>query len=154
MKKLNILLIIAVLFNTVISCSEVIETNDVGDNHEVYEMRVYYTHEGKFDDILSRFENHTTKLFEKHGFTNVGYWTTTKRENITFADEFIFQNDGNKALVYIVSFKDMDARDNSWDNFINDPEWTKAYEESRVNGPIVRKIEQVFLSPTVFSNLK
>jgi len=48
----------------------------------------------------------------------------------------------------------MDARDNSWNNFINDPEWTKAYEESRVNGPIVRKIEQVFLSPTAFSNLK
>ena len=154
MKKLNILLIIAVLFNIVISCSEVIETIDVADNQEVYEMRVYYTHEGKFDDILSRFENHTTKLFEKHGFTNVGYWTTTKRDTITFADEFIFQNDGNKALVYIVSFKDMDARDNSWDNFINDPEWTKAYEESRVNGPIVRKIEQVFLSPTAFSNLK
>ena len=37
---------------------------------------------------------------------------------------------------------------------VNDPEWTKAYDESRVNGPIVREIEQVFLSPTVFSNLK
>ena len=48
MKKLNILLIIAVLFNSVISCSEVIETNDVGYNHEVYEMRVYYTHSGSF----------------------------------------------------------------------------------------------------------
>ena len=154
MKKLNILLIIAVLFNSVISCSEVIETNDVGYNHEVYEMRVYYTHEGKFDDILSRFENHTTKLFEKHGFTNVGYWTTTKRENITFADEFIFQNDGNKALVYIVSFKDMDSRNESWENFVNDPEWIRVYEESRVAGPIVEEIEQIFLNPTVFSNLK
>ena len=154
MKKLNILLILAVLFNSVISCSEVIETNDVGYNHEVYEMRVYYTHEGKFDDILSRFENHTTKLFEKHGFTNVGYWTTTKRENITFADEFIFQNDGNKALVYIVSFKDMDSRNESWENFVNDPEWIRVYEESRVAGPIVEEIEQIFLNPTVFSNLK
>ena len=154
MKKLNILLIIAVLFNSVISCSEVIETNDVADNHEVYEMRVYYTHEGKFDDILSRFENHTTKLFEKHGFTNVGYWTTTKRDSITFADEFIFQNDGNKALVYIVSFKDMDSRNESWESFINDPEWIRVYEESRVDGPIVEEIEQVFLNPTTFSNLK
>ena len=73
---------------------------------------------------------------------------------MSFADKFILQNDGNKALLYIVSFKDMDTRNNSWDNFINDPEWIKAFDESRVNGPIVREIEQVFLSPTVFSNLK
>jgi hypothetical protein len=33
MKKLNILLIIAVLFNSVISCSEVIETNNISANH-------------------------------------------------------------------------------------------------------------------------
>ena len=69
-------------------------------------------------------------------------------------DKFVFQNNGRDALVYIVSFKDMKSRDASWDNFINDPEWIKAFDESRVNGPIVREIEQVFLSPTVFSNLK
>jgi hypothetical protein len=56
-------------------------------------------------------------------------------------------------LVYIVSFKDMETRDESWDNFINDPEWVKVFEESRKNGPIVKEIEQVFLSPTIFSNL-
>ena len=77
-----------------------------------------------------------------------------KERSITFADEFIFQNDGNKALVYIVSFENMETRNESWDNFINDPEWTKAYEESRVDGPIVKKIEQVFLNPTTFSKLK
>ena len=154
MERLNILIIITVLFNSLISCNEVVQSDDIITNHQVYEMRVYYTHEGKFDDILSRFENHTTKLFEKHGFTNVGYWTTTKKDSMSFADKFILQNDGNKALLYIVSFKDMDTRNNSWDNFINDPEWIKAFDESRVNGPIVREIEQVFLSPTVFSNLK
>ena len=76
MKKI----ILTVLILTSLSCNETIPVEKEINNHEVYEMRVYYTHEGKFDDILSRFENHTTKLFEKHGFTNVGYWTTTKRE--------------------------------------------------------------------------
>ena len=47
----------------------------------------------------------------------------------------------------------MDTRDESWDRFINDPEWISVFEESRKNGPIVREIEQVFLSPTIFSNL-
>ena len=50
-------------------------------DHDIYEMRVYYTYDGKFNDIISRFENHTTKLFEKHGFNNVGYWTTLKKDS-------------------------------------------------------------------------
>ena len=36
----------------------------------VFELRTYTTHEGKLDDLLARFRNHTTKLFEKHGMTN------------------------------------------------------------------------------------
>ena len=122
--------------------------------HEIYEMRIYYTYEGRFDNILSRFENHTVKLFEKHGFTNVGYWTTDKKDSVSFADEFIFENGGKPALVYIVSFQNMDIRNKSWDKFINDPEWKKVYEESILDGPIVEKIEQVFLNPTNFSKLK
>ena len=137
----------------VISCSENDQKHVKDIDHDVYEMRVYYTYDGKFDDIISRFENHTTKLFDKHGFNNVGYWTTLNKDSISFADKFIFQNDGKEALVYIVSFKDMNARNESWDKFINDPEWISVFEESRKNGPIVREIEQVFLSPTIFSNL-
>ena len=150
MKKI----ILTVLILTSLSCNETIPVEKEINQHEIYEMRVYYTHEGKFDDILSRFENHTVQLFEKHGFTNVGYWSTAKRDSVSFADKFILQNEGKSALVYIVSFKDMETRNESWDNFINDPEWTKAYEESRVDGPIVKKIEQVFLNPTTFSKLK
>lgn len=48
----------------------------------------------------------------------------------------------------------MEFRDEAWSNFINDPEWKKVVNESTINGPIVKKIEQVFLNPTVFSNLK
>lgn len=155
MKKI----ILTVLILTLLSCNETIPVEKIPvekevDQHEIYEMRVYYTHEGKFDDILSRFENHTVQLFEKHGFTNVGYWSTAKRDSVSFADKFILQNEGKSALVYIVSFKDMETRNESWDNFISDPEWTKAFEKSRIDGPIVKKIEQVFLNPTNFSKLK
>ena len=140
MKKI----ILTVLILTSLCCNETIPVEKEINQHEIYEMRVYYTHEGKFDDILSRFENHTVKLFEKHGFTNVGYWSTAKKDSVSFADKFILQNGGNSALVYIVSFKNMETRNESWNNFINDPEWTKAYEESRVDGPIVKKIETSF----------
>ena len=62
MKKIIIIFSIALM---VISCNEN-DQKSVGDiDHDVYEMRVYYTYDGKFDDIIMRFENHTTKLFEK-----------------------------------------------------------------------------------------
>jgi len=150
MKRIIILFSIGLML---ISCSENDQKSVKDIDHDVYEMRVYYTYEGKFNDIISRFENHTIKLFDKHGFNNVGYWTTLKKDSLSFADKFIFQNDGKEALVYIVSFKDMDTRNESWESFINDPEWISVFEESRKNGPIVREIEQVFLSPTIFSNL-
>jgi hypothetical protein len=150
MKRIIILFSIGLML---ISCSENDQKSVKDIDHDVYEMRVYYNYEGKFNDIISRFENHTIKLFDKHGFNNVGYWTTLKKDSLSFADKFIFQNDGKEALVYIVSFKDMDTRNESWESFINDPEWISVFEESRKNGPIVREIEQVFLSPTIFSNL-
>ncbi len=40
----------------------------------VYELRVYHAYEGKLEDLLKRFREHTTKLFEKHGMKNVAYW--------------------------------------------------------------------------------
>ncbi|PYU08957.1 MAG: NIPSNAP family protein, partial [Acidobacteria bacterium] len=40
-------------------------------------MRTAYYHclEGKLPDLLKRFREHTTKLFEKHGMKNIAYWT-------------------------------------------------------------------------------
>ena len=146
--------LLSLLVLTFFSCLNNTSTENELNPHEIYEMRVYYTHDGKFDDILTRFKNHTVQLFEKHGFTNVGYWTTIKRDSVSFADKFILQNNGKSALIYIVSFENMEARNKSWDNFINDPEWIKVFEESRIDGPIVKEIEQVFLNPTDFSKLK
>ena len=32
----------------------------------VYEFRVYHTYEGKLDDLLRRFRDHTMRIFKKH----------------------------------------------------------------------------------------
>ena len=148
------LIILSLLFISCISKSKEVDVHNIlNKKNEVYELRIYYTHEGKFDDIISRFENHTTKLFERHGFTNVGYWTSQIREKPSFADE-ILNNKDQGALYYIVSFPNMEERDKSWDLFINDPDWNKVYNKSIEDGPIVSRIEQVFLNPTSFSKLK
>jgi hypothetical protein len=105
----------------------------------VYELRTYYTHEGKLDDLQARFRNHTTKLFEKHGMTNVGYWVPREQPN---------------TLIYVLSYPSKDAATKAWDGFRKDEVWIAARTASEANGPIVAKVVSVFMDPTNFSGLK
>ena len=96
-----------------------------------YELRIYHCEPGKLPDLEQRFRNHTRALFEKHGMTNVAYWTPTK--------------EGNQSLYYILKYKDRADRDRAWKNFIADPEWQAVQKKSEENGKIVAKVESVFL---------
>ena len=108
----------------------------------VFEIRTYYTHPGKLDALNARFRNHTVKLFEKHGMTNVGYWLPTDPPQ------------SENTLIYVLAHKDRDAAKKSWDAFRKDPDWLKVRTESEAQGPINTKIESVFLTPTDYSPLK
>src|ERR1039458_1013915 len=44
------------------------------DHGRVFELRTYTCNEGKLPDLLARFRNHTTRIFERHGMTNIAYW--------------------------------------------------------------------------------
>ncbi len=104
-----------------------------------FELRTYYAAEGKLDALNARFRDHTTKLFAKHGMTNVGYWVP-------------LENTENK-LVYLLSYPDKTARDKSWAAFQADPEWVAAKAKSEEGGKLVAKAENRFLSPTDFSTI-
>lgn len=97
-----------------------------------------YSSPGKLDALHARFRDHTTKLFEKHGMTNIGYWVP-------------LENPDNK-LIYILAYPSREARDKSWKAFQADPEWQKARKESEANGSLLSKPpEAVFLSATDYS---
>ena len=49
------------------------EARAADKDERVYELRTYYAAPGKLDALNARFRDHTCKLFEKHGMTNVGY---------------------------------------------------------------------------------
>lgn len=44
-------------------------------SERIFEMRTYTAHPGRLDALNARFRNHTMRIFEKHGMTNIGYWT-------------------------------------------------------------------------------
>ena len=43
-----------------------------GQDERVFEMRTYTATKGNLDGLNGRFRDHTLKLFEKYGMTNVG----------------------------------------------------------------------------------
>ena len=102
----------------------------------MFEIRTYTTEPGKLPDLLKRFRDHTTKLFEKHGMTNIGYWVPT--------DEPRSKN----TLIYILAHASRDAAKKSWDGFQHDPDWIKVRNASEANGKIVTKVESIYAEPT------
>lgn len=114
-----------------------------GDSkNRVFEIRTYTTEPGKLPDLLKRFRDHTTKLFEKHGMTNIGYWVPS--------DEPRSQN----TLIYVLAHGSRDAAKRSWDGFKSDPDWLKVRDASETNGKIVTKVESIYAAPTDFSAIK
>lgn len=97
----------------------------------LYEIRTYHCNEGKRPDLIARFQNHTTGIFEKHGMENIGYWLPTENEN---------------DLIYILAFPNKTARNLAWKDFIADDEWKTVAAASEANGKILTGIESEFMT--------
>jgi hypothetical protein len=96
-----------------------------------FEMRTYTVHEGKMPDLIQRFQNHTRTLFAKHGIESVAY--------------FLSEAQPEQQLTFILGYPSAAERDIRWGNFANDPEWKAVAKASEANGPIVQKVDQVFM---------
>jgi NIPSNAP len=119
--------------------------NAKGDR--VFEMRTYTASEGNLKGLESRFRDHTVKLFEKHGMTNVAYWT--------LMDD---QADADKMLVYILAHRSTEAAKASFGDFGKDPEWTTARKasEEKAGGPLTapKGVQSVFMKATDYSPIR
>ena len=109
----------------------------------VFELRTYSTLPGRLPNLLARFRDHTTALFEKHGMTNVGYWTPAEG-----------QAGAGSTLIYMLAHASADAAKKSWDGFRSDPAWIQARTESEKDGKIVDKVVSVMMQATDFSKMK
>ncbi len=119
-----------------------VSTSNAAPSSRVFELRTYTANEGKMEELQARFRNHTTRLFEKHGMTNIGYWTPQEAPG------------SQTTLIYILAHSSRAAADKSWEAFRKDPEWIKVKDASEVNGKLVNKADSVYLVPTDFSLIK
>ncbi len=83
---------------------------------------------------------HTKSNFiEKHGLTNIGYWVPREQPN---------------TLVYLIAHPSRDAATRNWDAFRKGADWIATRAASEANGPLVAKVQSVFMDPTNFSGIK
>jgi hypothetical protein len=108
----------------------------------VFEMRTYHTHPGMMQALHERFRKHTNRLFEKHGMTLIGFWSPLDAKQ------------AEEKMVYILAYPSKEAADRSWKAFREDPDWIAAKSASEKNGPLVAKVESVYLRPTDYSPIK
>ncbi len=105
----------------------------------VYELRVYHAAPGKLGDLLSRFREHTVKLFDRHGIKSVAYWTP------------LDEPEKSNTLIYVLQHPSREAAAANWKSFQDDPEWKSVHDKSEANGKLVDKVDSTFLGLTDFS---
>lgn len=114
----------------------------------VFELRTYTGPDrAKHSALMKRFREHTMRLFENHGMTNLVYWTPDEGPA------------ASQKLVYLLAHDSVDAAQNSFAAFRADPDWLAARKasEEQAGGSLTnagKGVVSEFLVATEYSPLK
>lgn len=144
MKNVRFVAFTVVVFVAGFGLGHLLDTSSTvsAQGQQVFELRTYTTNDGKLPNLLARFRDHTMRIFEKHGMTNVGYFVPQ--------DSPASEN----TLIYVLEHDSRDAAMKSWSDFGEDPEWERVAEESQRDGRIIANVDRVFMDATDFSPMK
>jgi hypothetical protein len=123
-----------------------IKPSEAGDR--VFELRTYTATPGNLNALHARFRDHTCKLFEKHGMTNIAYWSPAEG-----------QKGADNTLLYILAHKSEEAAKASFDAFRQDPKWVEARKasEEKAGGSLTVSpggVVSEFMKATDYSPIK
>jgi hypothetical protein len=107
----------------------------------IYELRIYHCLPNRMPALLKRFENHTLRMWEKHGIRQAGFWTTIIGAS-------------NHELTYLLAWESLAEREKNWAACQSDPDWIAARAESEKDGAILTHFSNSILQPTSFSSVK
>jgi hypothetical protein len=107
----------------------------------IYELRIYRCVPGRKPALLSRFENETLRIWEKHGIRQAGFWTTLIGKS-------------SEEITYMLAWDSMAEREKRWGTFLADPEWVAVVAKTEKDGQLVENISSQLLVPTAFSAVK
>jgi hypothetical protein len=102
-----------------------------------HELRSYEAQPARLPVLVQRFAEVNVRLFQRHGFRLVGYWT----EEVGMPHR----------VVYLLAWESWEERERAWAAFYADPEWARSMAET---GPTVERITNAILRPLPFSPLR
>ena len=111
---------------------------------QVYELRVYTTLPGKRPALEDRFRYHTSKMFERAGMTNVGYWNAATGDN------------AEETFIYLLAYPSREARDQMWEELGTYEDFQEIIiaVERDDERKLIENIEARILEPTSYSGLR
>jgi hypothetical protein len=107
----------------------------------IYELRIYRSVPGRLPALVRRFQDHTLRIWQKHGIQQAGFWTT-------------LIGTSHRDLTYMLRWESLAEREKRWAAFLADPEWTTLVVETEHDGQLVEDIRSELLMPTGFSAVK
>jgi hypothetical protein len=107
----------------------------------IYELRIYHAVPGRLPALISRFQNRTVRIWERHGIRQAGFWTTVIGKS-------------SQNLTYMLAWDNMAHRESAWNAFLADPEWHATVAETEKDGQLVEDISSELLAPTAFSAVR
>ena len=106
----------------------------------LYELRKYDVMPGKVPALLDRFGSFTTVKWKEYGIRLVGFWTPDMGGN-------------NQQVIYAFAWESLAERDKNFGAWQKSPERAVKWEETEKDGPLVRRVNNLFMQPTAFSQL-
>src|SRR5438093_13541867 len=107
----------------------------------IHELRIYRCVPGRKPALLSRFENETLRIWEKHGIRQVGFWTTLIGKS-------------SQEITYMLAWDSMAEREKRWGAFLADPEWVAVVALTEKDVHLVDNISSQVLAPDAAPALK
>jgi hypothetical protein len=107
----------------------------------IYELRIYRCVPGRKSALLSRFENETLRIWEKHGIRQAGFWTTLVGKS-------------SQEIIYMLVRDSLAEREKRWGAFLADLEWAAVVAKTEKDGQFVENISSQLLTPAAFSAVK
>jgi len=107
----------------------------------IYELRTYDSTPGELPALVDRFRRFTAEAQRRHGFKQIGFWTAQVGGEST-------------QLIYMLQWDSYEQRNRCYAAIRSDPERTRVFEKSEVDGPILANVLNVMLEPIDFSPLQ
>lgn len=108
------------------------------NGREIQQLRIYELNRSNRDAFHQRFQDHALRIMKKYDFRVLDIWESDTGEKLQF--------------IYLLWWPDRETMDNSWKEFLADPEWIEIKKRSAAQfGELVRDAKGQSLERLTYS---